>query len=253
MKLNEKIRAVIVEDEPDNRENLKLLLEAYCEEIEVAAEAATVADGVREISKVQPDLVFLDVELPDGNGFDVLEKLHSKELQVIFITAFSEYAIRAIKFDALDYIMKPIDISELRSAVDKVLNKRQTMNSFSRIENLLANLHTREVQKRRIPLASADALKMVELQHIVRLEGESNYTRFYFTNDNPFLVARTLKEYEEILSDSEFMRVHQSHIVNLNFVKSYVKSDGGYLVMQDGTQVGVARNRKSGLLERLYA
>lgn len=246
------MRSLIIEDEQDNRENLRLLLQNYCPDVEVVGEGINVQSGLEAIRKHKPELVFLDVEMPDGTGFDLLRSLPKLEFEVIFVTAYSHYAIRAIKFNALDYILKPIDISELSEAVEKATRQAEQQDSMLKIQNLLSNLHTREVQNRRLPLASAESLRLVELKDIIRLQGENNYTRFYLTEGPPLLVSRTLKEYATQLEESDFLRVHQSHVVNVNHITSFVKSEGGYLVMRDGSQVGIARNRKQMVLERLY-
>ncbi|MCB9232012.1 MAG: response regulator transcription factor [Bacteroidia bacterium] len=248
----QKIRSIIVEDEQDNRLNLKVMLQSYCPNIEVVAEAENVAEGLKTIRQYQPELVFLDVEMPDGSGFDLLARVGKPDFRVIFVTAYSQYAIKAIKFNAMDYILKPIDISELCLAVDKVSHNMKNNDSIELIQNLLGNIQHRDLQSRRIPLASADSLRMVELSQVVRLQGENNYTRFFLADGTNILVSKTLKDYDSMLESNDFIRVHQSHIVNLSFVKSFIKTDGGYLVMEDGSEVGVSRAKKQDLLDRLY-
>lgn len=244
----EKYRAIIVEDEPDNRQNLRLMLQNYCPQVNIIGEAANVAEGLDLIQKVAPTLVFLDVEMPDGTGFDLLRQLPGFDFSVIFVTAYSNYAIKAIKFNALDYVLKPIDITELIQAVDKVGYKRSADDSMLKLKNLLSNMSLTDLQSRRIALASAESLQMVEIRKIMRLQGENNYTRFFIHEASPVLVSKTIKEYAKMLEEYNFFRVHQSHVVNLNYVSTFVKSDGGYLVMTDGAEIGVARNRKADLL-----
>lgn len=216
----EKFRSLIIEDEPDNRENLRLMLKNYCPGIEVVGEAGNVAEGLTEIIRIKPDLVFLDVEMPDGTGFDLLRSIPGFNFHVIFVTAYSNYAIKAIKFNAMDYILKPIDIAELIQAVGKVSQKKVADESMSKLQNLLANMDISDPQSKRIALPSADALQMVEISNIIRLGGENNYTRFYLKNNKPILVSKTLKDYVSLLEDYGFFRVHQSHLVNLKCVKS---------------------------------
>jgi two-component system LytT family response regulator len=249
----EKCRSIIIEDEQDNRENLRLMLQNYCPAVEVIGEASNVTEGLKLIRETKPALVFLDVEMPDGTGFDLLRSLPGFEFNVIFVTAYSGYAIKAIKFNALDYVLKPIDISELCQAVDKVAYKQSADDSMLKLTNLLANMKVSELQSRRIALASAESLQMVEIRKIMRLQGENNYTRFFIHGSSPILVSKTIKEYATMLEDYNFFRVHQSHVVNLNFVSTFIKADGGYIVMQDGEEIGVARNRKAELLEILYS
>lgn len=248
----EKLRCVMIEDEPDNRQNLRLMIAAYCPQLEIVAEAGSVEEGLKVVRQTRPDLLFLDIELQDGTGFDLLAGLQGQEVNVIFVTAYTHYAIKAIKFNAVDYLMKPIDIGELCLAVDKASRKTEAKDNLLKIRNLISNLGTADNGSKRIALASVDALKMVEVRNIIRLEGENNYTRFYFKNEPSMLVSKTIKEYEGMLQDFDFFRVHQSHLVNMAYVTSYVKGEGGYLIMTDGTQVVVSRHRKPELIERLY-
>jgi two-component system, LytTR family, response regulator len=247
-----KIRCAIIEDEADNRQNLRLLLGTYCPQLEIVGEAGGVEDGLMMIRQTRPELIFLDVELQDGTGFDLLAGLQTLELNVIFVTAYTHYAIKAIKFNAVDYIMKPIDIHELCQAVDKASRKTEAKDSLLKIRNLISNLGAADNGSKRIALASVDALKMVEVRNIIRLEGENNYTRFFFKHEPPMLVSKTIKEYEAMLQDYDFFRVHQSHLVNMAYVTAYVKGEGGILIMTDGAQVAVSRHRKPDLMERLY-
>ncbi len=248
----EKLRCVLIEDEPDNRQNLRLMIGSYCPQLEIVAEAGSVEEGLKVVRQTRPELIFLDVELGDGTGFDLLAGLQGQEANVIFVTAYTHYAIKAIKFNAVDYIMKPIDIGELCQAVDKASRKTEAKDSLHKIRNLISNLGTADNGSKRIALASVDALKMVEVRNIIRLEGENNYTRFHFKGEAPMLVSKTIKEYEGMLQDYDFFRVHQSHLINMAYVASYIKGEGGYVVMNDGTQVTVSRHRKQELMERLY-
>lgn len=248
----EKMRCVLIEDEPDNRQNLRLLIGAYCPQLEIVGEAGSVEEGLLLVRQLRPALIFLDVELQDGTGFDLLAGMPGLDAHVIFVTAYTHYAIKAIKFNAIDYLMKPIDIHELCQAVDKATRKTEAAENLLKIRNLISNLGAADNSGKRIALASVDALKMVEVRNIIRLEGENNYTRFYFKNESPMLVSKTIKEYEGLLQDFDFFRAHQSHLVNMAYVASYVKGEGGYLVMTDGAQVTVSRHRKPELIERLY-
>lgn len=248
----EKIRCALIEDEPDNRHNLRLLIGTYCPQLEIVAEAGSVEEALRVVRQARPELMFLDVELQDGTGFDLLVGLQGLDVNVIFVTAYTHYAIKAIKFNAVDYIMKPIDIHELCQAVDKASRRSEAQDSLLKIKNLISNLGAADNGSKRIALASLDSLKMVEVRNIIRLEGENNYTRFHFKGEPSMLVSKTIKEYETVLHDFDFFRVHQSHLVNMAYVTAYIKGEGGYLVMTDGTQVTVSRHRKADLMERLY-
>lgn len=249
----ETYRSIIVEDEQDNRMNLRFMLQNECPNVEIVGEAGGVAEGLKLIREVNPDLVFLDVEMPDGTGFDLLKSIPGFKFHVIFVTAYSNYAIKAIKFNAMDYILKPIDISELVQAVDKIGYKKTADESMAKLQNLLSNLEVADAQSRRLALASTESLQMVEVRNIIRLQGENNYTRFYIKGSSPILVSKTIKEYANMLEEYNFFRVHQSHVVNLNYVSSYIKADGGSLIMSDGSEVGVSRSKKAELLERLQS
>lgn len=243
-----KIRALIVDDEANNRENLRLALTAYCPEVEVVAEAdaaISALDGIREHS---PELVFLDIAMPLGSGFDLLESLPTVDFEVIFVTAYDQYAIRAIKFAAVDYLLKPINALELKKAVQRVLVKRNKQDQRAQLETLLHNLRK---QEKKIALPQADHIEFVEVSEIVRCQGDRNYTYFHLKDGRKLLVSKTLKEYVSILDDQVFYRVHQSHLVNLNCVHKYRRRDGGILITSDGANIPVARARKEELLRRL--
>jgi Response regulator of the LytR/AlgR family len=249
--INSPIRAIIVEDEPHNRENLHTLLADFCPSIEVIGLCASASEGRQQIIENRPDLVFLDVEMPGGDGFSLLESLPSCDFEVIFVTAFSNYAIKAIKFSALDYIVKPIDVKELVKAVDKaVVTIRNSRNNF-RMQNLLDNKYRKD-DKKIIALPLSDKIEFVEIADIIRCEADGNYTFFHLKNGERLLISKTLKEYDELLSHLNFLRVHQSHLINLNEVKSFVKTDGGYILMKDGSNVSISRQRREMVLGILH-
>lgn len=244
------IRTILIDDEPNNTENLKHLLTTYCPEVDVLGEAINARQGIELINLINPDLVFLDIEMPQQNGFDMLAQLSAIQFEVIFVTAYNNYALKAIKFNALDYILKPIDIEELIEAVARV---RQKLSDKSQLEVTRKALHNLQQlpQNKRIALASLDKIEFFKIESIVRCLGENNYTRFYFTDGEPRLISKPLSEYEELLSDYNFIRVHKSHLVNANQISSFVKRDGGYLIMSDGFSVPVSRRKKDDLLKQL--
>jgi two-component system LytT family response regulator len=243
-----KIRALIVDDETNNRENLRLALQAYCQEVEVVGEADSALSAMDRIKEVSPDLVFLDIAMPMGSGFDLLESLPKIDFDIIFVTAFDQYAIRAIKFAAVDYLLKPIDALELKKAVDRVQSKRLQHRQQGQLETLIHNL---QHQEKKIALPQSDHIEFVAVNTIIRCQGDRNYTHFFLEDGRELLVSRTLKEYVELLNDQSFYRVHQSHLVNLNFVQKYSRRDGGILIFADGAKIPVARARKEELLARL--
>lgn len=244
------MKAVIVDDEPAVRKTIASLLGESFSDITVCAAAGSVAEGYDAIMEHQPDILFLDVELPDGLGFDLLKKAFPVKFRTIFITGHQEYALDAIKVSALDYILKPIDQDELRSAVEKA---REVINHEDEQMKMLAlneNLQGKKVLKRVI-LKTAEALQLISVSDIIRAEADSNYTHFHLTGGKHIIVSRTIKEFESMLSGSGIIRVHQSHLVNLNHVDKYFKRDGGYLQLKDGSSIPVSPNLKQKVLQAI--
>lgn len=239
----EKINAVIVDDEINNCENLKDLLHKYCPEVEIIGIAHNAADGVNAILKLKPALIFLDIQMPGGSGFDLLEQLKPVSAEIIFVTAFDQFAIRAIRFCAIDYLLKPVDILELQTAVARARNKIRRQEPNLSMTNLLEN-QKRYNENLKIALPTSERVLFVQLSEITRCLGDNNYTTVFLKNGESVLVSKTLKEYEELLSDKGFIRVHQSHLINISFVRSFEKQDGGYLKMTDGVSVPISRQRK---------
>jgi two-component system, LytTR family, response regulator len=234
------VKAIIIDDEEDARSTLRAFVKQYCPQVEVIAEADGVQEGYRAVMANEPDLVFLDIQMDDGTGFHLLEKIRAPRFNVIFTTAYDEYAIKAFKYSAIDYLLKPIDPDELIEAVSKL--KKDKEGNEARIQNLIKNRDEKEMD--RLTLSSQEGLTFVKLDNIMRLESDSNYTHFFLTTKEKITVPKSLKEYELILPESKFFRTHQSHIVNLNYVKKYMREDGGYVLMEDGSEVLVARRRK---------
>jgi two-component system LytT family response regulator len=245
------IRSVVVEDERISREILLALLAEHCPAVEVVAVADSVQTGVEAIRKHKPDLIFLDIEMPYGNAFDLLEQIGDVRCEVIFTTAFDVYAIRAIKICALDYLLKPIDPEELAAAVDRAENQLSRNNR--NLEALIENLSNRHHGQHKIVLPTLEDLVFVQIDDIIRCEASGNYTMFHLLNGERIIVSKTLKEYDLILSDMNFFRVHHSSLININHVRKYVRGDGGYVVMCDDSQVTVSRRRKEDLLKKLSA
>jgi two-component system LytT family response regulator len=243
------MRAVIVDDERRSREMLSTLLEKHCPEISVTATAESVETALDCIRTHHPDLLFLDIEMPYGSGFDLLENIRGEQCRVIFTTAYDQYAIKAIKYCALDYLLKPIDHEELMQAVARA--QREIGTQERSLETLLQSLTSRQHRISRIALPTADELIFVQVDEIVRCEAAGNYTTFHLHNGRTILVARPLKEYDTLLAELNFFRVHHSHLVNLNYVEKYIKGEGGYVVMSDRSHVMVSRRRKEELIRAL--
>ncbi|MFA9389191.1 MAG: LytR/AlgR family response regulator transcription factor [Prolixibacteraceae bacterium] len=245
-----KIKSILVDDEPKSRTNLRDLLGEYCPQVELVGEAASAAEALKLIKKEEPALIFLDIEMPGGSGFDLLKSLSKQNFEVIFVTAFDRYGIQAIKFCAIDYLLKPIDIFELSKAVEKVQAQIALKNENLRLQELVANIDRVENEKR-IALPLADKIEFVAIHQIVRLEADGNYTRIFLEGEKEYLVCKTLKDYTEILEKNNFIRTHQSHLVNENKIKAYVKIDGGFISMTDGSRVPISRQRREEVLKRI--
>lgn len=239
------LNCLIIDDEPDNRSNLRFFLEEYCPDVYISGEADSVHSGYKAITQFQPNLVFLDTQMRDGSGFELLEAFENIGLQAIFVTAHDQYAIKAVKANALDYLLKPIDILELclsvKKARQRLQEKLQTPDKNQQ--------HAKAIN--RLPIHTSEQLLIVEIDQIIRLEGDNNYTRIFLENGDVHLVSKTLKVFEDKLINYNFMRVHQSYIINLDHVKSYCKKEGGYLVMSDNSNIGIARQRKDKVLKKL--
>lgn len=237
-------KAIIVEDEPRSRELLHDLIKVHCPEIQVLALTGTVEEAVTLIRQHTPQLLFLDIELQTGTGFEILQQILDLNPAIIFTTAYDHYAIRAIKFSAADYLLKPIDVDELKEAVTKVL-ERTKENHQQLTASLIHNLN--QLQYNRQPtltLSLANELEFVPLQHIIRIEAAGAYSTFYLTDGRKIMVSKNLKEYELLLANHQFMRIHNSHIINLNEIKRMLKTDGGYAVMSDGFPAMISPKKK---------
>lgn len=247
------ITAILVDDDSNLREGMKALLSRYAPEIRILGEAENVSDAVLVIDRLNPQVVFLDIQLADGTGFDILEKLTEKngkiESQVVFITAHEQYAIKAFRFSALDFLLKPVDPEELQKVIEKIKNTVQKNDTFSHIDLLLENIRKKVDNFKRIALSTTDGIHLFDVSDIIRCESTDNYTTFHIKNSKPILISKTLKEYEELLSEQGFERIHQSHLINLAYLKSYIKKDGGYVIMSDNSNLPVSQRKKDRLQE----
>ena len=243
------ISALIIDDEKNGRENLAGLIKIHCPQIRIDGEANSVEQAIAKIQELHPQLIFLDIEMPGGNGFKLLEHFKSFPFEVIFVTAYDNYGIKAIRFSASDYILKPINLNELIAAVDKVSQRIWQQSENERIRQLYLN--TRHPANPKIGLPTGDRIEFVEVKSIIRCQGESNYTHLYFSDRKPLLSAKSLIEFEELLADHGFIRIHKSHLINLQHVSSFSKNDGGTLIMSNGDSVLISRRRKDFVNESL--
>lgn len=246
------IRSVIIDDEQNNIDNLSILLQKHCPGIVICATALNAIEGEKIMALHQPEIVFLDIQMPGKNGFDLLKNLPKHNFEVIFVTAYDQYGIQAVKFSAVDYLLKPVAIDELKlaakKATDRILNKKQNL----KLENLISVLQKEHHKEdHRIAISTQKETRFVNTQSIIRCESNNNYTTFFLENREKLLVSKPIYEYEEILSDYGFIRCHQSHLINKKFIRSLVKEDGGYLLLNDQTQVPISKNRKEFVKEVL--
>ena len=240
-----KIRSVIIDDELNNVENLGLLLNKHCPDVEIIATATSGEKGKEILQLFKPALVFLDIQMPDKTGFDLLKELSAFDFEVIFVTAYDKFAIQAMKFSAVDYLLKPINVEELSAAVIRAQKRHQLKMQNEQLENLIHLVRSQQnKEEHRIGLTTMKETRFVKTSNIVRCESSNNYSTFFLDDGEQILVSKPIYEYEELLNGYGFIRCHQSHIINRAFVKSWVKEYGGYLLLNNGTEVPVSRNKK---------
>ncbi|HYV94238.1 MAG TPA: LytTR family DNA-binding domain-containing protein [Chitinophagales bacterium] len=244
------IRAIVVDDEEASRTRIVSLLSDHADELQLVAVCKSVSEGVAAIRAHHPDLVFLDVEMPPSTGFDLLKQVSNIQFQVIFTTAYDRYAVEAIKFSALDYLLKPISKDDLAAALQRFKNKNRAAD-LQHLDALFHNLKNIGAQEKKIALPTSGGLVFIYVHDIIRCESEANYTMFHLKSGEKILVSRTLKEFDEMFRDYNFFRVHQSHLINLQHISKYHKGDGGVVVMDDGSHVDVSRRSKEEFLKRL--
>lgn len=238
--------AIIIDDVPQARKTLQQDLEIYCPEIEIIGTAEGVVSGAKLLKKVQPTIVFLDIQMKDGSGFDLLDLLPAINFHVIFTTASDAFAIKAFRYAAIDYLLKPIDPEELMEAVEKAKNTPATAaESFDLLKESIQDKST----PKKLALHTQEKIHITAVADIIRCKSNGNYTQFFFINGEKLLVTKTLKEFDKLLAEHQFIRVHQSHLVNPQHVKAFLKIDGGYLSMVDGTEVPVSSRKKGMVLE----
>jgi two-component system LytT family response regulator len=245
------IRAVLIDDETDSIRVLRKLLETYCPQVEVVGTAEGVETGLAVIQATHPDVLFLDIEMTQGNAFDLLNQLRPVAFQVIFVTAFDNYAIRAFKYSAVDYLLKPVDIDELVSAVGRVAERSQQRNIIDQMQVFLDNMGTYSLSQQKMAVPTVDGLIFINLREVVRLEAKSSYTQIKLENGEVVMATRTIKDYEDILPETLFCRIHNSHIINLQKIEKYHKGRGGYVILEDGSEIEVASRRRQEFLRRL--
>ncbi len=243
------IKAIIIDDIEQARITLKKDLETYSPDIEIIGEANGVIEGAKLLNKIQPDILFLDIQMQDGSGFDLLDILKDIPFKIIFITASDAHAIKAFRYAAIDYLMKPVDPDELVTAINKYRNQKLDENEKYKLLNYSLKNHHKPNE--RLALHTQEKIHIVNIGDILRCESNVNYTEFHFTASKKLLVTKTLKDFEDLLSDQGFYRVHQSHLVNTKCIKEFVKTDGGYLIMNDGSSVPVSVRKRPEVMKML--
>jgi len=243
------INTVLIDDENDSIIILEKSLAKFCEGVVVAGSAGSVAAGVKLIDNLRPDLVFLDISMPDGEGFEVLERTEFKDFSVVFITAYNEFAIKAFKTSALHYLLKPINSSDLIEAVNRYRNFKKTDEGFD--EKIKVMTDTLNGKQQKIILPTADGFTVVELDNIIHCESFNNYTTFHLKEGKKLMVSKPINNYEDILSDLQFVRIHRSHIINIKYINRYVKGRGGYVIMENGVSIDVSEGKKKDFLQKL--
>jgi len=245
------MRAVLIDDELSNLENLQILLEKHCPQLTIQATAQNVSDAIDVIEKYLPHIVFLDIQMGDQTGFDVLKSLPARNFEVIFVTAHDHYGIQAVKFAALDYLLKPVDIQELINAVSKAESKLNAQIQTSQLDFLLQQLKKPETSVSTIALQMQSEIRYIALSEIIRCEADNTYTYFFLVNSEKIIVSKSLKEYADLLRPSGFLRTHQSHLVNPKYVKSWLKEDGGILLLTSGEKIPISKPNKETVKQAL--
>lgn len=243
---------VIIDDEENNILNLQILLQKQCSGVQIVATAMNADDGETIIKQHNPDIVFLDIQMPGRNGFQLLQSLPKLNFEIIFVTAYDEYGIQAVKWSALDYLLKPIKIEELQQAVQKAEEKSRAKHQNEQLQNLIDLLqHQKKPEEQRIALPSAKETRFVEVRDIIRCESDNSYTMFFLAGKEKIWVSKPIYEYEELLANHGFIRCHQSHLVNKKWIRSWVKTEGDYLLLEDGAEVPVSRQKKDWVKKQL--
>ncbi|MEO6228804.1 MAG: LytTR family DNA-binding domain-containing protein [Ferruginibacter sp.] len=244
------IEAIIIDDELNNINSLQNLLTKFCPQINITGTATNAKTGFELIKKINPQLAFLDIEMPFGNAFDLLNRLQEIRFEIIFVTAFDQYAIKAFKYAAIDYLLKPINIDELIKAVDKVKAHIDNKNTNEKVTTLLHNIDPNKINNPKIAIAELNGVTFIYMDTIVRMEAQKNYTVVYVNGGTKIMATKNLGSFEEFLPEKQFCRIHHSHIVNLAFIKKYNNGRGGHIEMEDGTEIEVSVRKRDSFLER---
>ncbi len=246
------IRSIIIDDEPLGRKSIGVAIEKHCPEVEIVALCDNAQEGIETIKQLQPDLVFLDIQMPGMSGFDLLQHLAPVTFEIIFVTSYDQYAVKAFKFSAIDYLLKPINPEELIQAVSKVKNKNDSVSITNRFESLLNNIHINLGKIEKVAIPTHDGIDFFNTNDIIYCQAEGSYTKLFLVNNRKELVSRTLKDFDNLLSGSGFCRVHNSTLINLKHVEKYIKGEGGYVILTEGHHADISRRKKEEFLNILH-
>ena len=245
------LTAILVDDEQNSLSSLKEKIGRHCLQVTIVATCDTAQEAIRQIDTLQPDLVFLDIEMPVMNGFLMLQQLTWRKFELIFTTAYDHYAIKAIRFSALDYLLKPIEIEELKMSVGRAEEKKASASAAQQLELLLENVTPRKNNYQRLAIPTPDGLRFIKVAEIIYLEAQVNYTHIFLSNNQKQVVCRTLKEFEDMLPADTFLRIHNSHIINKNFAERYIRGEGGQVVLSTGEVLDIAKRKKAEFLKSI--
>lgn len=246
----EKIKAIIIDDELSSLRNLQQKLNEFCPSVHVVATAQKPEEAILLINHHKPDVIFLDIEMPKMSGFRMLEELGEANFEIIFTTAYNHYAVEAIRIAAFDYLLKPIAIKELQTAVER-LNKLRNYQTREKIDILKSSLNEKKTQDDKIAISTSEGLEFIPIKNILHIESSSNYSKIYLQNEKTIMVTKLLKDFEDMLIPYHFYRIHNSHLINLNYIQKYLRGNGGRVIMQDGTTIEVARRKKEEFLKMI--
>jgi two-component system LytT family response regulator len=246
------IKALLLDDEKNNRIALNKLIEKFCPQVVVTAECESVDEAIALLEKQTVDVVFLDVEMPGKNGFDLLAHYNYHcPFDVIFTTAYSQYAVKAFRFSALDYLLKPVDPEELIQAVHRLSVKKSESIKYKQYELLEQKINLKDLSKKQIAISTLEGIYFLSLDEIVHIDADSSYTKIFLSSNDMIMSSKPLKYFEELLDGYDFVRIHQSHIINLRHIRRYVRGDGGQVIMNNGTEIEVSRRKKDDLLDKI--
>jgi len=245
------LRAILVDDEENSLNALKQKIIQHCDEVTIIASCTKPDEAIEKINSLRPDILFLDIEMPGINGFSLLKKIDYKNSEIVFVTAYDHYAIKAIRFSALDYLVKPVDVDELKATIDRANKKKSSGSSNQRLDLLLDHLSQTKKSFNRIAIPSLEGIQFIKVTDIIYLEANVNYTHIYTAENSKYIVSRTIKDFEEILPSETFVRIHNSYIINKDYLEKYIRGEGGQVVLSNGVVLDVAKRKKADFLKAI--